>query len=83
MQHDDVQYERPMCCFYFMLRPKIDRNAILPLLELPVKLADGIQEGAIRLFGSCGRVEALVHLALNNRELAQGAKHVELPFPVE
>ena len=42
MQYHNVKDERRVRCFYLVLGSKVEWNAVLPVLEFFVELADGI-----------------------------------------
>ncbi len=47
MKHDNMENERGVRGFDFMLRAEVDGDTVLPFFQLVVQLADGIQELSI------------------------------------
>ena len=64
MQGDDMQGERGVRDFDFVLGSKVDGNGIFPSLELLIELANGVEQFSIRLSRRFDRIELLVNLGL-------------------
>ena len=57
MKHDNVENQRSMRGLDLVLRAEVDWDAILPVLQLLVELADGLQElGAVGFGGEVAGV---------------------------
>ena len=78
MEHYNVQYKGRMGCLDFVFGSEFNGNAILPLFELFIKISDGVQQFAVRLFRCFGGIESLVHSAFNDGKAAHGSEQVEL-----
>lgn len=72
-----MKNQRRVGALDFGFRPEINRDALLPFLELFVKLADRIQKLAIGLLRCSGGVESLIHLALDSCKPAHRPEQIE------
>ena len=68
MEYNNMQNEWSVGGLNLIFRPKVQRNGVFPLLELSIKLTDGVEKFTISLLGSLGRVQLLVHFALDDRK---------------
>jgi hypothetical protein len=55
----------------FVFGSEIDRNAILPVFQLLIKLTDGVEQFTVRLLRCFGGIQSLVNTALDGSEFAE------------
>lgn len=82
VEHDDMQDQGRVRCLDFMLRSEINGDLVLPVLELLVQLANGIEEFASRLPRGLGRIKSLVDAALDAGEFAHDPEEIQLALAV-
>jgi hypothetical protein len=82
MQHHDMQHQRGVIRFDFVLGAEVERNRVFPGFERGVELAYRLEELAVGLLRRFGRIQLSVDLRFDARERAHEAEEVDLPLPV-
>lgn len=71
VKNDNMKEKRTVGGLNLMFGPEVDGNVVFPIFQLLVKLANGIEQFAVRLFGSFGGVESFIDSALDCGEFAK------------
>lgn len=82
VEDDNVKEERTVGGLNLILWPEVNGDIVFPVFQLLVKLADGIEQFAIRLLGCFGGVESFVDPALDGGEFAKRSEEIKFPFAV-